>query len=401
METGKWRDPARPLPDVPSIFHFPFSSFLLPFAALLLSSCGTPGNPVPPHFTAPAAVTDLVARQQGASVALTFTLPTMTAEGESLQQTPDVEILRGFAISGAQPGKETGGVQVVYTIPAALVETYMTQGRVRFLDPLRAEELEQRAGERLLYVVRTRVSSRRASDDSNVVALRVYPPPAPVADLSATLTEAGVVLRWSPPALPAGAHPAAVSSYRIYRAEIAPEAAGRDAADAARAPGAMLVLAGVSATSEYSDANFAFGRAYLYLVRSVAQYAGDAVESADSNAVTLLARDTFAPAAPRGLVAVPALLTAEGAERAAPAVELSWDISPETDVAGYHVYRSEGPAAPARVNSDLLLVPVFRDMSVAPGRTYAYAVTAVDRAGNESARSAEVKATVPRPADDP
>jgi len=147
-------------------------------------------------------------------------------------------------------------------------------------------------------------------------------------------------------------------------------------------------------------------RGYVYVVRSVTAAGADAVESADSNPVIVAARDTFPPAPPRNLTAAPVPATAELAAY----VELSWGISPEGDVAGYRVYRLElarGAAAPgadeirmrgAVIHKDLLLVPAIRDTSVALGRSYAYVVVAVDRAGNESAPSAPAAAS---PADAP
>jgi fibronectin type 3 domain-containing protein len=77
-------------------------------------------------------------------------------------------------------------------------------------------------------------------------------------------------------------------------------------------------------------------------------------------------------------------------------LEISWAISPETDIAGYNVYRSEQDGVPGtRLNSDLLLTPAFRDMNAGPGRHYVYTATAVDRAGNESQASAPASGSVP------
>jgi fibronectin type 3 domain-containing protein len=77
-------------------------------------------------------------------------------------------------------------------------------------------------------------------------------------------------------------------------------------------------------------------------------------------------------------------------------VELSWAISPETDNAGYNVYRSEQVGVlGTRLNAEPLLTPAFRDMNGLPGRRYFYSVTAVDRSGNESAPSAAVSEGVP------
>jgi fibronectin type 3 domain-containing protein len=77
-------------------------------------------------------------------------------------------------------------------------------------------------------------------------------------------------------------------------------------------------------------------------------------------------------------------------------MDLSWSISPEEDLAGYHVFRSEQQGTrEQRLTRDILLAPSFRDTSVTPDRRYTYWVTAVDRKGNESTRSASVSETAP------
>jgi fibronectin type 3 domain-containing protein len=70
-------------------------------------------------------------------------------------------------------------------------------------------------------------------------------------------------------------------------------------------------------------------------------------------------------------------------------------MNSETDLAGYRVYRSEQQDDKGQLLiPDLLLSPAYRDTSVRPEHTYWYRVTAVDRAGNESAPSAPVAADV-------
>ena len=90
------------------------------------------------------------------------------------------------------------------------------------------------------------------------------------------------------------------------------------------------------------------------------------------------------------------LIPAQAASGEAPAspayLDLSWAIAPEHDVVGYNVYRAENSGAKGvKQNPELLPTPAFRDMNGVPGHVYYYAVTAVDRAGNESAPSAPVK----------
>jgi hypothetical protein len=116
------------------------------------------------------------------------------------------------------------------------------------------------------------------------------------------------------------------------------------------------------------------------------------IESGDSNLASVTPKDTFPPAAPQGLVVVFVPLVGE-----APAhIELSWAINSETDIAGYNVYRSEQDGAlGTRLNPELLLTPVFRDMNAVSGRRYLYTVTAVDRYGNESPAGAAAAGGVP------
>ncbi len=383
-------------PDVASKFEIRISSFI--FAMLLaLSGCGTPGDPQPPRPPIPAVVTDLAARQVGDSVVLTFTLPKQTVEGEKLEALPDVEIFRAFVPAGGQAPRIVAGQAVratlaqVYTIPSAVVDTYLTEDRIRFADPLKTADIASHAGEQMAYMVRTRASKREASADSNRALVRVYPVPESIRDVAATVTETSVELRWTPPArTTSGAPIASLTGYRIYRAEAEPGQAESDPAKMKlKVPGELL---GVSPTAAYRDAQIEFEKTYLYTVRSVAQYELDSVESADSQPVVLMLKDIFAPAAPKNVVAVYVPATGETPAH----VELSWSISPEADATGYHVYRSEEEGkAGTRMTRELLPTPTFRDMSVTAGRGYIYTVTAVDRAGNESPPSASVSAAVP------
>ena len=137
-----------------------------------------------------------------------------------------------------------------------------------------------------------------------------------------------------------------------------------------------------------------FDHTYVYTVRSVIQVEGSDLESSDSQPVTVTPRDIFPPAVPQGLVA--ALLP--GAAPGTVLVDLSWSINLETDLAGYHVYRSEQEGTTGQlVTSDLLPTPAVRDTSVEPGHRYWYTVTAVDRAGNESAPCTPVAVDVTQP----
>ena len=184
--------------------------------------------------------------------------------------------------------------------------------------------------------------------------------------------------------------PAALS-YRIYRSEVNPAATAAPspaAASRARREVDDAPLA-TSDTNSFRDISFSFDHTSVYTVRSVIPVMAEniSIESSDSESLTLTPRDTFPPAAPQGVVAA----VLPGSAPNTFVVDLSWSINLETDLAGYHVYRSEREGTKGElVTPDLLPTPALRDTSVEPGHNYWYTVTAVDRAGNESAASAAV-----------
>lgn len=363
------------------------------FLAALVAGCASPGEPLPRKVPVPAAVTDLAAEQIAGGVVLTFTLPKETVDHRVLLKTPAIEIYRDFlatppegAASPAAPANPT----LLVTIPSSLADQYATQGKIRFVDSLKPEDFSLHSAGEVIYLVRTRESEKKSSPDSNPAALRVFPPAEPIADAKAELTHSAIVLTWTPPSETLAGTAPAIVGYRIHRAEAAPEAQA--------APGeppklhTPLASIGEASSPPFRDAQFAFGKTYVYSVRSVTRYGTETLESADSNLVTVAARDIFPPAPPQGLevVNVPAV------EETPAHLDLSWSISPEPDIAGYNIYRSEREGARGeKLNPELLPTPAFRDMSAVLGHRYFYTVTAVDRSGNESQPSAAASGVIP------
>jgi hypothetical protein len=377
--------------------HVCFTSFAFQvsvFAVLIAGGCGAPGVPTPPTPPVPVAVTDLAARQSGDGVQLIFTLSTKTITGDRLASPPAVEIVRGAPKPDGSPDAKS--FRVVYTIPGAVVENYVSEGQVKFIDPVSPAETRAHPGGTLVYVVRTRASKKRASGDSNAVSVRLYPVPEPIARLEARVTEPAIELSWTAPTRTSGGDPiSAFSGYRIYRGELDPASAEAASTDLSKAKWkSPLALLGPSDENTYRDTLFDFGKTYAYIVRSVVLVDGNALESSDSAPAIVSPRDTFPPSAPQNLVA--AVLS--GATPGSVVVDLSWSINLETDLAGYHVYRSEQQdTRGVLVTPDLLLAPAYRDTSVEPGHRCWYSVTAVDRTGNESDASAAVAVDVAKP----
>jgi len=377
-------------PHAPSaaIFYFLSSSFVL------LAGCGAPGEPTPPVPPVPQAILDLAARQAGDGVLLTFTMPGKSTLGRSLPQVPSFEVLRGTLRADGTPDPKS--FRVVDTVPGALVARYSQRGQVQFVDPVSPSDPQRRSGQPFVYRVRTLLSEKHLSPDSKDVTLHLYPVAERVASLDANVTEQGIDLKWPAPTRTSAGEPlSGATTYHVYRGELDPASS----ATAASAPlqanwKSPLLQLGATDTTDYRDSGFDYGKTYAYVVRSVTGSPAGPLEANDSPMAIVTPKDTFPPAAPQGIVAV----IQPGATAGSVAVELSWSINVESDLAGYRVYRSEQEGARGvLLTPDLLPSPAYRDNSVQVGQHYWYAVTAVDRSGNESAPSLAIAVEVAQP----
>jgi hypothetical protein len=380
------------------IFHFLIS---ISAVALLTAGCAAPGEPIERKPRAPTPITDLTATQQGDDAILSFTLPKESVDRRPLKQSPTIEIYRDFApvpVGAGAALNAPANPTLLVTIPSAMVDQYDDRGHIRYVDSLKSDDFTQHPGAHALYIVRTRTSPKKESADSNVAALHIEPAAQAITDLQTQVTHQGVVLNWTTAQKDLVGSVPPVSSYRIYRSEPASQvqATSLEPPKQNIPANSPFVRIGDAATPPFRDAQVTFGNTYTYSVRSVVQYPDVQLESADSNLATVTPRDTFPPAAPQGVevVFVPV-------RDAAPAYfDLSWSISPDNDIVGYNIYRTEQEGARGdKLNPQLLLTPSFRDMNVVSGHHYFYTVTAVDRAGNESpastAASGEMPAVVP------
>jgi fibronectin type 3 domain-containing protein len=87
--------------------------------------------------------------------------------------------------------------------------------------------------------------------------------------------------------------------------------------------------------------------------------------------------------------------TPNGTGTADHVVDLSWNSSTSSDVAGYNVYRSPDGNNWSKINAGLVGSTIYDDSTVVNGDTYYYAVTAVDLEGVEGSKSAVATASVP------
>jgi hypothetical protein len=379
-----------------AIKRMPFAFFDLRIAFLVLfflAGCAAPGEPTPPSPPIPTPVSDLMARQQGDGIQLRFTIPQKTISGDLLTAPPSVEIFRGTVKPNGSPDKKS--FRMIYTVPGALVNTYTVGNRMQFTVPISPRDTLAHPGALVACLVRTRASHKRSSANSNIVKVRMFPVPERIASIEARVGQSSIELSWpSPTRTSANAPLQRLSGYRVYRGEITPASAQAAASDLSNANWmSPLVFLATSASNNYRDTLFHFGKTYVYTVRSVVIADGVPLESDDSVPAIVTPRDVFPPKVPQNLVAN--LVTPPAGS---PEVDLSWSINLETDLAGYRVYRSEQQGTRGELlTSNLLLTPAYRDTSVLPGHSYWYTVTAVDLAGNESAPSSPVAVSLARP----
>jgi hypothetical protein len=333
---------------------------------------------VAPERRIPAPVSELRVSVEGRSILLEWTNPAQRADGTRLRDLTTLRIHRREEPGQGEPkpavlswGKVVGYDEIT-AIQMAAPEPARVVGRtVRWGD---SQGL--RAGQRYVYVITAADSIGRQSVPSERRAVVFHPAPRPPEELRAAPGDREVRLTWRPPTLLIdGSPPLQPVGYRLLRA---------------MPPGTPLLP--VTATpltgTEFTDRGLENERTYVYAVQAVRIDLVESVRSEPSATVESTPMDLTPPSAPQNLVAVPSET----------AVRLAWDPSPEEDVAGYFVYRATPPGdAYIRLTPSEIPGTLFTDRAVERGKTYRYAVTAVDRAKrpNESARSSPTAVTVP------
>jgi hypothetical protein len=168
------------------------------------------------------------------------------------------------------------------------------------------------------------------------------------------------------PSTPLGVTPPTIA-YNVY--------------DASNPASVVKLTSAPIAEARFADARIAWGEKRCYVVRTAETVGGLTIESDPAAARCEMVTDTFPPAVPKAVTAIPS----EGA------INLIWEPNTEKDLGGYVVMR--GVAAPGEPFEPITPAPIqepsFKD-TVPAGVQYAYAVKAVDKAGNASAPSARV-----------
>ena len=354
--------------------------------ALVLSGCGTPGAPLAPSLNLPDTVNDLAATRTGDRVTLTWKMPRKNTDKLLLKSDIPVRVCR----------KQSSGPCVA--VPGNLLLAPNAAGA--FTETL-PPDLSAGSPRSLTYCVELLNRNGRSAGVSNAAVVLAGEAPLPVDNLTATVIKTGVVLRWTP-----AGQEQSLGAVRLHRTLLTPSAAKPKSEPGVMAPvpepieQSLLVEPSPdpAQSNRALDKAIRFGETYEYRAQRVARVPVDGktleLAGALSAPIRVESLDIFPPTVPVGLAAVATL----GQAATETAIDLSWQPVTDSKLAGYAVYRHEADTPWQRISPAQPIVPPgFHDAHVKPGHSYRYAVTAIDQAGHESARSAETEETVPNP----
>ena len=320
--------------------------FLPAAAALLLAGCGYIGEPLPPLANIPPKVSDLAALQRGGRIIVQFTVPTKTTEGHPIPPPVRLDLRAGTADHFEENQWAAGARQIP---PGA-----MANGVARYEVPA-----TDWTGKEVIFGVRVVGGNGKQSGWSNFAVVPVVTPPDKPGGIAPAITPQGVRLAWQ----------ARGADFRVFR----------KTDDGGYAPVADVQ------TPEWTDTATEFGKRYTYLVQTIVKLDNrKEAESELSDEASIVPHDIFPPGAPKGL---------QGSS-APNSIELNWERNSEEDLNGYRVYRAAGNGALEKI-AGVSAVPSYSDRAVEHGKTYRYAITAVDQAGNESPRCPPIEVEMP------
>jgi len=362
--------------------------------ALLLAAaaCGKKGGILPPFVYVPQKAENLKAVQRGQHILLDWTNPESYIDGRPLAGISAIEVWIYEAESAPPPGAPVliAGEFESKARRLAVLEQIEPPPQDPKKEPKKKEgpaepkNIATKAGERifqylltekdlkagrLLFAVRGKEAKKgRFSDFSDHAAVSPQPLPLPPANIRAQVYEDRVEISWDAPQENFDhSAPALLKGYNIYRIDSSHKL--------------QRLNPGLVREEKFNDADFLFGQTYRYFVRAAASEAAPVQESEDSATTEVTPKDDFPPAAPAGLTAI----------KGANFITLIWDSGRAKDLAGYKVWRREaGQDRFVPLTAQSILENTYTDTSVEKDKRYEYAITALDRSGNESPKSETV-----------
>jgi hypothetical protein len=316
-------------------------------AALASAGCGYVGEPLPPALNVPQRAADVTATQIGARIVVRYSPPQLSTDGLNLKNPGRAELAIGPAPSPFQAGAWAAQAKIQG-------EFKMDGGMARAEIPV-----ADWAGQEVVAAVRLYSPKGRQAGWSNFVTLAVVPPLESPRDVLVEAVPTGVRIRWQ----------AAPGRFRVLRRS------GKET---------NAVSIGEAGGVEYVDATAEFGLPYRYSVEAIRGEGNVRAFSERTAEVEILPEDHFPPAVPAGVSAV----------ASTGSIEIAWEQNSEPDLAGYRIYRAQGASEFTRIG-ETQTAPNFSDRTFRSGERYRYAVSSVDKVGNESTQSPPVELVAP------
>jgi hypothetical protein len=320
-------------------------------AALCLASatgCGYIGAPLPPALNIPERVGVIAVSQHADQLVVGFVITGKTTDGLVLHHLRAIDLRAGP--------------------PAASMAKWAESAREIPVEPASIEGHELKVpvagweNQDVVLAVRAVGPTGRAGAWSEPLTVHVVPVPS-VPVVAASPGPDGITLSWPRESAPPG------TTWRVFRQKKGEE----QAAAVADAPEPRWLDPMTEENAELT-----------YQVQALLPAGKAVAESEKSRAVSVTYKDVFPPAVPSALTAIAGVGS----------IELTWEPNHEPDLRGYQVYRAEASGALAKLGGVTGEV-IYSDRAVEHAKRYVYAVSAVDKLGNESKLSTTVEISAP------
>src|SRR5882672_1430155 len=268
------------------------------------TGCASIGPPLPPSLELPRAPSDLRGVRKGDKVTLTWTVPALTTDRQSVRYLGKTRTCRGVNVTLHQcetavgeaappvgfPPRKASGQKLAATFTDTLPSTIQQANPTGFAT----------------YAVEVLNTAGRSAGISNQVRVPLVPTIPPFGGFSAQAEAAGVLISWQCPPM-SKSTPEIKYLLRIYRRPESNLAATKiaeiDATGCAQRP------EGRGPQNSFLDQTFEWEHTYIYrgTVVSTVEVPGRPaieVEGDDTPEVKVFAHDIFPPAVPSGLQAV-------------------------------------------------------------------------------------------------
>ena len=323
-------------------------TFLAALCLAAATGCGYIGPPLPPALNIPERVALIKVSQHGSQLVVGFVITGRTTDGLVLHRLREIDLRVGP--------------------PAASMDQWAKGARQIPVEPPKIEGWELKVpiagweGRDVVVALRAVGPTGRAGAWS--VPLNVHVVPAPAVPVVAAVTAPdGVELSWLREGAPTG------TKWRVFRQR----KGEKEPIAVADAPEPRWVDPVTDEDGEFT-----------YQVQTLQPAGSGLAESERSKPVSVIYKDVFPPTAPVG----PTAIAGVGS------IELAWEPNHEPDLRGYQVYRAEVGGALAKLG-EVTGEVTYSDTKIEHAKRYVYAVSAVDKLGNESKLSATVEVTAP------